>query len=327
VTGPPSRSAGSQPPVRAVFFGSGAFALPILGVLLDHADVDLVGLVTPPDRAVGRRGHLTPVPVAAEARRLGLPLLQPDRIRTPEASAAIAALEPDLAVLADFGRLVPPAILDGPRLGFLNVHPSLLPRHRGATPVPATILAGDPEAGVSIMRMDAGLDTGPLLGARSWALDGTETAPALEERASHEGAALLAELLGPYLRGEVAAVPQDEGAATLTRPLRREDGRLDPGLPVAHLERQVRAYQPWPGSFVESAAGRLAVLGAEPAPAQLGDRPGELVADDERGLALAAADGRLRLLEVQAAGGRPMSAAEFRRGHPSVLGALVADRP
>ena len=308
-----------------MFFGSGAFALPILGVLLDDPAVTLVGAVTPPDRAVGRRGRLTPVPVAAEARRRSLPLLQPDRIRTSEAAAAIAALRPDLAVLADFGRLVPPAILDLPRLGFLNVHPSLLPRHRGATPVPGTILAGDPEAGVSIMRMDAGLDTGPLLGAQAWALDGTETAPELEERAAHEGAALLAGLLGQYVRGEVEAVPQDERAATLTRPLRREDGRLDPGLPVARLERQVRAYQPWPGSFLESPAGRLVILRAEPAPSEPGDQPGELLADDDRGLALAAADGRLRLLEVQGAGGRPMSGAEFRRGHPSVIGALVGE--
>jgi methionyl-tRNA formyltransferase len=323
VSGPPSRSAGSQPPARVVFFGSGTFALPILEALRGTDVVELVGVITPPDRAVGRRGRLTPVPVAAEARRLGLPVLQPERVRSAETAAAIAGLTPDLAVLADFGRIVPPPILDLPPFGFLNVHPSLLPRHRGATPVPATIVAGDPEAGVSIMRMDAGLDTGPLLGARSWPLHGTETAPELEARASREGAELLVELLGPYLHGELAARPQDETQATLTRPLRREDGRLDPGLPAVRLERGVRAYQPWPGSFVESPAGRLAVLAAEPAPSEPGDRPGELVADAD-GLALVTSDGRLRLHEVQGAGGRPMSGAAFRRGHPAVLGRLVA---
>lgn len=325
MTAPPSRSAATGRParrVRTVFFGSGTFAVPVLQGLLAHPAVAVVGVVTPPDRPAGRRGEPTAVPVAVEARRRGVPLLQPERVRTPEAAAAIAALAPDLGVLADFGRIVPPSILEIPRHGFLNVHPSLLPRHRGATPVAASIQSGDPEAGVSVMRMDEGLDTGPLLGSRAWALDGTEIAPELEARAAREGAALLAELLEPYLRGERAAVPQDASAATLTRPLRRADGRMDPGRAAAELERQVRAFQPWPGSFVETPEGRLAVLKVLVAERGTSDQTGMLVADG-LGLALVAADGRLRLLEVQPAGGRPMSGSAFRRGHPSVVGQLV----
>ncbi|HEX5588888.1 MAG TPA: methionyl-tRNA formyltransferase, partial [Candidatus Limnocylindrales bacterium] len=282
----------------------------------------LVGIVTPPDRPAGRRGAPTPVPVAAEARARGIPLLQPERVRAPEAAASIAGLRPDLGVLADFGRIVPPAVLAIPADGILNVHPSLLPRHRGATPIAATILEGDVEAGVTVMRMDEGLDTGPVVASRSWPLDGTETAPELEARAAVEGASLVSRIVDAYLRGEVDGAPQDDAAATLTRPLRREDGRLDPERSATHLERQVRAYLPWPGSWLETPAGRLGVLRAAVAPRDAGDTPGSLVPDGT-GVALVAADGRLRLLDVQPAGGRPMPADAFRRGHPGILSAAA----
>ena len=327
MTLPPSPSAASgrpaaPAPARTVFFGSGAFAVPILATLAGHPAVEVVAVVAPPDKPAGRHAQPRPVPLAVEARRLGLPLLQPTRVRAPETAAAIEALAPDLGVLADFGRIVPGSILGIPSHGILNVHPSLLPRHRGATPVPATILAGDPMAGVTVMQMDAGLDTGPILDSRSWPLLGMETAPELEARAAVEGAALLRELLEPYLRGERISVSQDGSAATLTRPLRRPDGLLDPGRPAADLERQVRAFLPWPGSHVETGAGRLGVLRAAVGPRAADDRTGELVTDDG-GLALVAADGRLRLLDVQPAGGRPMSGEAFRRGHPAVVGRLV----
>lgn len=326
MTPPPTRSAGSGAPARTVFLGSGAFAVPVLGALLAHPDVVVVGVVSPPDRPAGRHGQPRPVPVAHEARRLGLPMLQPDRIRTPEAAAAIATLAPDLGVLADYGRIVPPAILDLPRHGILNVHPSLLPRHRGATPLQATILAGDPTAGVVLLRMDEGLDTGPVVASRSWTLAGTETAPELEARAAREGADLVTETLGPYLRGERLPVPQDDAEATVTRPLRRADARLDPGRPAEALERQVRAFQPWPGSYLETRVGRLGILRAAVAPREPDDVTGRLVADGD-GLALVAADGRLRLLDVQPAGGRPMPADAFRRGHPAVIGDRIHVTP
>ena len=304
---------------RAIFFGSGSFAVPVLHRLAAHPLVDVIAVVAPPDRPAGRSGAPSPVAIVAEATRLGLRLFQPELIRTPETLAAIRDLDPDVGVLADFGRIIPPAILDLPRHGILNVHPSLLPRHRGATPVPATILAGDEVAGVSVIRMDAGLDTGPVLGRRSWPLAGTETAPELEARAASQGAELIAELLGPYLRGECLPIPQDDAVATLSRPLRRADGMLDPGRTAIELERQVRAYLPWPGSYLETPAGRLAILRAAIAPRGAGDQDARLVADGD-GLALVVADGRLTLLDVQPAGGRPMPAAAFRRGHPGFLG-------
>ena len=319
---PPHRSAASGRPARVVFVGSGAFAVPILHALLGHGGAEVVGVVAPPDRPAGRRGTLTPVPVAAEARRLRLELLQPERVRAPETVTAITGLHPDLGVLADFGRLVPTSILEIPAHGFLNVHPSLLPRHRGATPIPATILAGDPEAGVTVMVMDAGLDTGPIIGARSWPLGEFETTPELEARAAREGAELLGELLEPFVRGDIRPAPQDDTAATLTRALRREDGCLDPRRPAAELERQVRAYRPWPGTYLDLPVGRLGVLRAGVAGRQDAEHAGTVVADGD-GLALTARDGRLRLFEVQPAGGRPMAGAAYRRGHPSVVGQAV----
>ena len=249
--------------IRTVFFGSGGFALPILEALIGAPGIELVGVVTAPDRPTGRRAEPTPTPVAVRAVALGLPLLQPERIRDGAALESIAALRPGLGVLADYGRIVPPAILDLPTHGILNVHPSLLPRHRGASPIPAAILAGDATTGVTLIRMDAGLDTGPIVAAVEWPLDGSETASSLEARAAAEGAGLLSATLGAWLAGSIEARPQDGATATLTRPLRRADGRLDPARPAAELARQVRAFSPWPGTLLETVAGPIKVLRAE----------------------------------------------------------------
>jgi len=318
----PRAGPGADAPARTIFFGSGVYAVSILEALVGRTGVVIVGVVTPPDLPSGRRAALTPVPVAVAARRYGLPHLQVARVRAPEAIESIRAFEPDLGVLADFGQLIPAAIIDLPRLGILNVHPSLLPRHRGATPIPATILAGDRVGGVAIMQMDAGLDTGPVIADRSWALDGTEDAPGLEARAAAEGASLLAEVLPAVLAGRTVPQPQDAARATLTKTLRRADGRLDPRRGAADLERQVRAYRPWPGSFVEISGDRLVIHDAGVEPGQPGDRPGSLMADGD-GLVLVTADGRLRLLDVQPSGGRRMGIAAFRRGHPAIVGSLV----
>ncbi len=194
------------------------------------------------------------------------PILTPERLRAPESIDAVLALEPDLLVLADYGQIVPGALL-GLRHGALNLHPSLLPRHRGAIPIPAAILAGDLETGVTLMRMDAGLDTGPIVAQERRELSGAETAPQLEDALALLAADLLDRTVGPWIRGELEARPQPADGATLTTRLRREDGRLDPHLPAAELERRVRALQPWPGSFVDTDVGRVIVWAAQVEPA------------------------------------------------------------
>jgi methionyl-tRNA formyltransferase len=304
-------------PVRTVFLGSGGFGRPALATLVGSPSVDLVGVVTAPPRPAGRGGRLTPTVIESAARDHGVAsILVPERLRDPTSVAAVLGLRPDLVVLADYGQIVPAALLDLPH-GALNLHPSLLPRHRGATPIPAAILAGDAETGVTLMRMDAGLDTGPIVAQVRLPLAGSETTPALESRLAELGATLLGEQLGPWLAGAVRTQPQDEAAATFTRPARREDGRLDPHRPAVELERQVRALQPWPGSFIETSLGRLAIWAAA-AVGGTADTPGRIDADG-----LHTADGRLGFLEVQPAGGTRMPWAAYVRGRPAIVGSSI----
>jgi methionyl-tRNA formyltransferase len=304
---------GRGPRVRTVYLGSGAFGVPALRMLASHPRVELVGVVTAPPRPAGRRQTLAPTPIGALAGGLGLaPILTPERLRAPEAIASILALGPELAVLADYGQIVPPPLLELPH-GALNLHPSDLPRWRGASPIPATIAAGDKATAVSLMRMDAGLDTGPVIARTRWPLDGTETAPVLEAALAEAGAALLERMLDPWLDGDVTAEPQAAAGVTLTRPLRREDGRLDPSRPVVELERLVRACLPWPGTHLVLDGERLVVTAASVAASLAGDCPGTIVREGRRP-ALVTGDGRLVLHAVTPPGRRPMSGEDWLRG-------------
>lgn len=309
---------------RTLFIGSGGFGVESLRTLADLPSVDLVGVVTAPPRPAGRRGELLQTAIQHEAHRLGIePILTPDRLRDPAAIASIAALGAELGVLADYGRIVPEPLLALPH-GALNLHPSLLPRHRGAAPIPATILAGDRETGVSIIRMDAGVDTGPIVAVDRVPLSGRETAPELEERLARVAADLLARTVPAWVRGELQERPQDDAAASTTRPLQRSDGWLDPRRPAAELERAIRAYLPWPGTYLDTGMlGRLIVRSAVPGPSASSDAPGHLVAQGD-GLALATVDGRLVLGQVQLEGRRAMDASTLRRGAPRLVGAAVA---
>jgi len=311
-----------------VFLGSGEFAVPIAIRLAAHPVVDLQAVVTAPPRPSGRGRALKASPVGEWADRDAIPTLSPPRLRDAGAVADVAALAPDLLVLADYGQIVPAQLLALPRHGALNLHPSLLPRHRGASPIPAAILAGDGETGVTLMLMDAGLDTGPIVTQRRLPLDGSETAPGLEGRLAGMAADLLADQLEAWLDGALAAQPQPDDGVTVTRPLRREDGRLDPSRSALELERQIRAYQPWPGSFVDTSQGRIIVWRARPLSGTGGEgTPGTLVDLGRRGLALVAADGMLELVEVQPGGRGRMTGDELLRGRPSLAGTTVVSRP
>lgn len=314
-------------PARAVFLGSGTFAVPIVEAVASHVALELVTVISAPDRPAGRGRRLRPVPVADLARRRGWPIRQPARLRDAAEQAAVVALRPDILVLADYGQIVPARLVETPAHGALNVHPSLLPRHRGASPIAATILASDRETGVTVIRMDAGIDTGPIVAQERLAVGEHDAAPELETLLAALGARLLGAVLEPWLRGAIDPVPQPVEGASLTRPLRRADGRLDWARGAAELERQVRAYQPWPGSFTASPLGRLSVWRSAVVEADVEDarapEPGTVLPFG-RGIAVACGSGALQLLDVQAAGGRRMSGMDLRNGYPGLVGARLA---
>ncbi len=298
---------------RTLFFGSGTVALPALTRLLDSGLVEIVSVITAPPRPAGRAQVLTPTPVAGLAAAQGLPIRTPTSLRDADVLAELRRLDPELIVLADYGRIIPAAVLSLPRHGALNIHPSLLPRHRGAAPIQGAIAAGDRSSGVTLMRMDEGLDTGPVVAQAELPLSGDEMAPDLEARLAEMGAELLVASLPAWLAGSIVAQPQAADGATLTRSLRREDGRLDPSRSALDLERQVRAYQPWPGSFLDIEDERVKVWRASVVAGVGSARPGELIHDADS-IALVTADGTLRLDELQPAGKRRMSGADYRRG-------------
>lgn len=296
-------------PTNVVFMGSPDFALPSLRALTQHYHI--AGVVTQPDRASGRGRELKPPPVKTLALELGLPIIQPQKLREPEAMAQLQAWKPDLIVVAAFGQILKKDVLDLPRFGCVNVHASLLPRWRGAAPINAAILAGDEETGVTIMQMDVGLDTGPMLAKRSIRLNPDDTAGSVFQALSTLGADLLLETLPDYMDGKIIPQPQPEEGATYAPMLKKDDGRLDFFKPASELERRVRAMNPWPGAFMELDGAILKVHRAhvDAGNASAGQR---LVVQNQP--AVGAGGGILILDEVQPAGKKPMSGTSFLAG-------------
>ena len=247
-------------PLRVVFMGTPAFAVPALGALLEMG-CDIAGVYTQPDRRSGRGRRLSAPPVKQAAIERGLPVFQPASLRRDEeARRQIAALEPDLIVVAAYGLFLPAETLVVPSLGALNIHPSLLPRHRGPSPVATAILEGDTATGVTIMQLDEGMDSGPIVAQRETEIGAEETAEDLTSRLFSMGAELLTETIPKWSATETAPTPQDDSEATITRLLRREDGKIDWTQPAEHISRQVRAYHPLARKF--HLLGRQAVEGA-----------------------------------------------------------------
>ena len=289
--------------------GSPDFALPGLRALAQ--DYEVIGVITQPDRASGRGREIKMPPVKTLALELGLPVMQPEKLRAPEAMQQLLAWNPDLIVVAAFGQILKRDVLELPRFGCLNMHASLLPRWRGAAPINAAILHGDEETGVTIMQMDVGLDTGPMLAKRSLRLSADDTAASVTEALSHLGADLLIETLPEYLSGNITPQPQPEEGVTYAPMLKKEDGRLDFTRGVNELERQVRAFNPWPGAFMDYEGGLLKVHKAhvEEGVASAGQRLAHL---DQP--AVGARDGLLILDEVQPSGKKSMSGKSFLAG-------------
>ena len=294
---------------NVVFMGSPDFALPVLKELTSHYNV--VGVVTQPDRASGRGRERKAPPIKRLALELGLPVLQPEKLRLPEAMEQLHLWAPELIVVAAFGQILKKDVLDLPPLGCINVHASLLPRWRGAAPINAAILHGDPETGVTIMQMDVGLDTGPMLSQRSIPLTQQDTAGSVFEKLSRLGADLLIETLPDYLSGKLTPTPQPEDGVTYAPMLKKEEGQLDFTYDVHELERRVRAFNPWPGAFIDLEGTPLKIHRArvQAGEASMGQK---LLYENQP--AVGARGGILVLEEVQPAGKKSMSGKSFLAG-------------
>ncbi len=289
--------------------GSPDFSLPTLRALADGYDV--VGVVTQPDRASGRGRELKAPPVKTLALELGIPVVQPEKLRLPEAMEQLRAWNPDLIVVAAFGQILKKDVLELPRHGCINVHASLLPRWRGAAPINAAILAGDDETGVTIMKMDVGLDTGPMLSRRSIRLTQEDTAGSVFEKLSQLGADLLIETLPDYLSGKLMPTPQPEEGMTYAPMIKKEEGQLDFTHDVNELERRVRAFNPWPGACMDFDGANLKVRRAH---VEEGNAPaGQRLAWQSQP-AVGAPGGLLILDVVQPSGKKSMSGKSFLSG-------------
>jgi len=294
---------------KVVFMGSPDFSLPGLRTLVKNYEV--VGVVTQPDRASGRGRELKSPPVKTLALELGIPIMQPEKLRVPEAMEQLRAWAPDLIVVAAFGQILKKDVLDLPQYGCINVHASLLPRWRGAAPINAALLAGDDETGVTIMRMNVGLDTGPMLTKKSMRLTPNDTAGSVFQTLSQLGADLLIETLPRWIAGEIEPQTQDDALATYAPMMKKEEGRLDFTNDVNELERRVRAFNPWPGAFMDFNGTVLKIhrTHVEQGNVAEGQR---LIVQDQPGVG--ARGGLLILDEVQPAGKKPMSGKSFLAG-------------
>ena len=312
--------------LRVVFMGTPHFAIPVLDALAGADGIDVCGVFTPPDRPGGRGRQPVLPPVKLHALDLGLAVHQPPTLRSGQAQTLLAGLEPDLIVVAAYGRFLPDPVLNLPRLGCLNIHPSLLPKHRGPSPVVTAILEGDSTTGVTLMLLDSGMDTGPLIASRSFQMMGHETADRLTGELFQAGSELLLDNLGPWARGELAANPQDESGATVTRKVEREDGRADWSLSALELERRCRAYNPWPGVYSQWDGKLLKLLDVAVSPglSGAGMPTGSVVQlDGPNPLGVVTGDGVLELRSVQLEGRKSATSAEFLRGYPAFAGALL----
>jgi methionyl-tRNA formyltransferase len=312
--------------MRVVFLGTGAIGVPSLKTLATSGSYKVEAVFTQPDRPAGRNFELRAPPIKIAARELGLPVFQPQKIRAPEAVAELVALKPDLIVVAAYGQIVPKSVLSLPRLGCINIHASLLPRHRGASPIHAAILAGDAETGITIMQMDEGLDTGDILLQVAVRIRATDTAGSLHDRLAQVAPAALLECLELLERGAGSRKKQDSNLATYAPKLRREDGEIDWSKPAVEIERRIRAMTPWPGAYtLISLRDAPVVLKVHQAELwkQHSEPAGTIVAAGDGGIVVAAGEGGIVLKEVQVAGGKRLKVPEFLRGHPIPPGARL----
>ncbi len=315
-------------PIAVYFLGSGNLAVPVLRQLLDHPAVELVGAGTQPDRPGGRRRRLIPTPVGKYARQVGLLLDKPDSVKSAAFLRRLQSCRPEIVVVVSFGQILPPSVLDLPPHGCLNVHASVLPAHRGASPIAAAILAGDSETGVSFMRMEKGLDTGPLYSVHRLPVGEQETAEELEARLGQLAERHIVEVLMQVCRSNCPAAPQDHARATYAGKIAKEAARIDWRDDAGRIARCIRAFQPWPRVTcrVETKCrGPRQIQIVRGRPVELDEQypPGTVCQVDRGGFTIACGQGGIRVERLIPAGSRAMEAECFLRGHPLVEGAAA----
>jgi methionyl-tRNA formyltransferase len=320
--------------------GTPEFAVPSLQALCRHPDCEVVAVYSQPDRPAGRGRRVSPSPVRAAALAQGLPTYCPTKLRDTAALQQFSALQLDLAVVAAYGRILPPAFLQAPTLGCINLHASLLPAYRGASPIAHAILHGDAHTGVSVMQMDAGMDTGAVLHRCSLPIAADDTCLSLTERLSQQAAQALEALLPQLLLGALQAVPQEElqplhappqahtgapvaSAISYAPLLVKQAGQVDFGLSAAFIARQVRAFYPWPGTFVQNEGRRLGILAARAVDTDTQQSPAVILQVSHLGLLVACGTGALWLDQVKPAGGSAMSGGAWAKGRRLEVGALL----
>jgi len=307
-----------------IFMGSPQFAVPTLEALArDH---NILAVFTQPDRPAGRGQQLAAVPVKHWAVMHNVPIHQPKSFRKePQAIDVLRDLKPDVIVVAAYGLILPQAVLDVPRFGCLNVHGSILPRHRGAAPITSAILGGDAETGITIMQMDAGLDTGPTLSVVREVIRPDDTTASISERLSHSGAQLMADTLPKYLSGAIVPQPQPAEGATYSPKIDKANAQIDWSKPAVEIERMVRAYIPWPGTFTLWDGQIVKVLKAGCKMQEARSKIGEAVKLNDGSIGVVTGAGVLVLKEIQLSGRKAMKAEDFVRGQPKFVGAKLGE--
>ena len=314
--------------MRAIFFGSPPFAVPCLDAL--HQLADVVMVISQPDRPAGRGMSLKPPAVKSRALELGLPVMQPTKVRTAEFADTLRALEADVGVVVAYGRILPLRVLEAPARGCVNVHASLLPRWRGAAPIQWAIAEGDPETGVTLMQMDEGMDTGPMLATRTTAIGATETGGSLTVRLAALGAALLRDELPRYVGGELQPRAQPADGVTMARLLTKDDGRIRWDESAKRIYDRMRAMMPWPGAFTEAPGPKgprhLKIHHVEVHDAAgTHGTPGEVLGHGDAGIVVACGEGTLALRELQEAGRKRLDATTFQAGRGLEVGARLGE--
>lgn len=307
--------------LRIVFCGTPAFAVPSLRHLISQTDFQVEAVVTQPDRPRGRGQEMATSPAKDAALAAGIPVFQPEKIKSDAAYEEIKRLAPDVVVIIAYGQIISQRLIDIPRLGWINLHASLLPKYRGAAPINWAIVNGETRTGLTTMRIDAGLDTGPMLLKYETEIGGDETAPELTARLAEAGAPLVAETLRGLDRGTIEATPQDAAQAMLAPPLKKEDGRIDWWLSARKIHNRIRGLQPWPGAFTSFRGKSCQIWGKPLKPVAAGGMPGIILPTQEDGLLVICGGASvLRVEEVQLEGRKRVTAQEFMNGARIVPG-------